>query len=132
MLGMRLRGGQVARLTDGKRRQLGQITVEGRENDLIVGGFVPGSAFPVVERLFRDFEAAVDAQALSVVEQLDAAIAALGLHLCFPDGSQRVDIHDVQIWSDGGISFRLSRRTAASGSGTESVQQVPLAAKRSA
>ncbi len=132
MLGMRLQGGQVARLTDGKRREIGQITIESRENDLIVGRFVPGSAFSAVEQLFKDFEAAADAQALSVVDRLDAAIAALGLHLRIPDGSQRVDVHDVQIWSDRGITLRLSRRAAGAGSGSEAAQQVPLAAKPSA
>lgn len=129
---MQLRGKQIVRLTDGKRRQIGRITIETRENDLIIGKFVPGSAFPAVEQLFRDFEAAADAQALSVVDELDAAIAALGLHLRSLDGSQRIDVQDVQIWSDGGITFRLPRRTAAAGSGTKSLQQVPLAAKPSA
>ncbi len=132
MLGMRLRGGQVARLTDRKRREIGQITIESRENDLIVGKFCPGSAFPAVKQLFRDFEAAVDTQALSVVDELDAASAALGLHLRFSDGAQRINSQDVQIWSDGAITFRLSGRAAASASGTESVQHVPLVAKRSA
>jgi hypothetical protein len=41
------------------------------------------------------------------VEQLDAAIAAVGLHLRLPGTSQPLGIHDVQIWSDGGITCRL-------------------------
>lgn len=128
---MQLRAGQVAQLADRRRRQVGEITIECRENDLITGNFEPSPAFLTVEQLFRDFEEAVNAQALSVVDELDTAIAALGLHLRSPDGSQRINIHDVQIWSDGGISCRLSRRTAASvGTKAESVSQVPLAAKR--
>jgi hypothetical protein len=128
---MQLRGGQVAQLIDGRRRQVGEIMIDSRENELIRGTFVPGPAFPAVEQLFRDFEQAADSQALSVVDELDTAIAALGLCLRSPDGSQRTRIHDVQIWSDGSITCRLAHRAAVSGSaGSESVQQVPLAAKR--
>ncbi len=120
----------MAQLTDRRRRQIGQFTIESRENELIMGRFVPGPAFPAVEQLFRDFEEAANAQALSVVDEFDAKIAALGLCLRSPDGLQRIRIHDVQIWSDGGITCRLARRATASASaGTESVQQVPLAAK---
>jgi hypothetical protein len=57
--------------------------------------------------VFRAFEEAVNSQALAVVDELDAAIATLGLHLRSPDSPQRLDIHDVQIWSDGGITFRM-------------------------
>jgi hypothetical protein len=41
-----------------------------------------GPAFAAVERLFRAFEEAVNAQALGVVDKLDIAIGRLGLRLC--------------------------------------------------
>jgi len=60
-----------------------------------------------MKRLFQDFEAAANLQALSAVDELDTEIAALGLHLRTPDGSQRIKIHDVQIWSDGDMTCKL-------------------------
>jgi hypothetical protein len=110
MLIMQSHAEQLFHLMDTQHRQLGQVTVERAENQLLSGKFVPGLAFPAVEPLFRDFEEAVNAQALGVVDQLDRAIAALGLYLCSPDNSQQTPIHDVQIWSDGNITCRLGRR----------------------
>ncbi len=57
--------------------------------------------------VFQEFEEAVNGQDLGVVERLDSGIAALGLHLRSPEGSLLTDVHDVQIWSDGGISCRI-------------------------
>jgi len=110
---MKLYAEQMVYLIDLQQRQIGQITIERNEEDLIFGKFVPGSDFSIVESLFQDFEEAVSLQALSVVDELDAKIAALGLHLSTPDGSQRIEIHDVQIWSDGDITCKLHDRTLA-------------------
>jgi hypothetical protein len=104
---MQPQAGRTLELLDARQRRIGQLTVEGGEDDLLVGRFVPGPAFPAVERLFRDFEQAVNAQALRVVDQLDADIGALGLQLRPSEGGERLEIHDVQIWSDGGMSCRL-------------------------
>jgi hypothetical protein len=103
---MQLRADQKIVLRDSQQRPLGQIAVERTENDLVFGQFEPGAGFPAVASLFHDFEEAVNLQALAVVDQLDAVIASLGLYLCSPDGSNCLDIHDVQIGSDGSISFR--------------------------
>lgn len=105
--------GQTFHLVDAEQRQLGQIAVEDRKDRLVFGRFAPGPAFPNVERLFRDFEEAVDAQALGVVDDLDAAIARLGLMLRSTDGSDSVEVHDVQIWSDGDVTFQLCSKSAS-------------------
>lgn len=104
---MQLHAGRTIDLIDGEGQQVGQIVIERSEDDLVFGKFMPGPAFPAVQHLFREFEEAVDLQALSVVDELDAAIAALGLHLRSPDSLQRAEIRDVQIWSDGGITCRV-------------------------
>jgi hypothetical protein len=74
---------------------------------LVFGKFAPGPAFSAVQHLFLEFEEVVNLQALSVVDKLDTAIAALGFHLCSPRGLQRIEIHDVQIWNDGNITCRV-------------------------
>jgi hypothetical protein len=112
-------------LLDAEQRPLGQVTIERCEDRLLFGKFVPGPAFPAVEHLFRAFEEAVNAQALSVVEELDAAIAALGLHFRWPEDSQAVAIHDVQIWSDGEMTCRLSGHALAEKNGR--LECTPLA-----
>jgi hypothetical protein len=82
---MQQRAEQIVDLMDTQQRHIGQMQIERQEDDLLVGTFVPGPAFPSVKQLFRDFEEAVDVQALPVIDELDAAIAALGLYLRWPD-----------------------------------------------
>jgi len=89
------------------QRQVGEIVIERSEEKLLFGKFIPGRAFSDVEHLFRDFEKAVNLQALRKVDELDTAISALGLYLKSPDGSQELPINDVQIWSDDSITCRL-------------------------
>ena len=107
MLVTQLYAKQTVHLIDADGRQVGQIVIERSEDKLVFGKFIPGPAFPTVQHLFRDFEEAVNLQALSVVDELDAAIDALGLRLLSPDGSQCVEVHDAQIWSDNSITCRL-------------------------
>ncbi len=104
----------IVDLLDVQQQHIGQMRIERQEDDLLVGTFVPGPAFPSVEQLFRDFEEAVDVQALHVVDELDAAIAALGLHLRWPGTSEPMAIQDVQIWSDGAITCRLCGQSTTS------------------
>ena len=101
-------------LVDTAQRQLGQMQIERQEEDLLSGTFMPGPAFPNVEQLFHEFEAAVEVQALHVLETLDATIAALGLHLQWPDTREPIAIQDVQIWGDGSITCRLCEQSVAS------------------
>ena len=108
---MQLQSEQVIQLIDQQGHLVGQIEIERREENLIFGRFVPGPAFSTIEHLFQEFEEAVDAQALSVVDELDAAIAALGLHVHTPGDSQRREAHDVQIWSDKRVTYRVGSAT---------------------
>jgi hypothetical protein len=93
-------------LLDAHHRQVGEVVVERRGENLLFGEFIADRAFSDLADLFRAFEEAVNLQALRKVDELDAAIAALGLYLRSPDGSQEIAIRDVQIWSDGGITCR--------------------------
>jgi hypothetical protein len=92
-------------LVNAQNESLGQIAVERAENGLVTGAFAASPFFVAVEQIFRDYEEAVNLQSLSVVDELDRQIALLGLGVALPDGP-RVDVEDVQIWSDGAISFR--------------------------
>jgi hypothetical protein len=104
---MQLHTSQLVDLVDAKQRQIGKIRIERQEDDLIFGTFIPGAAFSSVEELFREFEEAVGAQALHVIDELDIAIATLGLHLRCPEVMEPIAIWDVQIWSNGSITCRL-------------------------
>ena len=106
--------GQIVDLMDIEQRQIGQMRIARQEEDLLYGTFVPGPAFPSVEQLFHEFEAAVEVQALHVIETLDAAIAALGLHLQWADAREPIAVQDVQIWSDGSMTCRLCEQSVAS------------------
>ena len=104
---MELQAGQLLELLDAKQRALGQLTLEDRQGDLLLGSFAPGPDFPAVEPLFREFEEAVNAQALSAADRYEAAIGAIGLRLRAPGSSEQMQIKDVQIWRDCGISCRI-------------------------
>jgi hypothetical protein len=108
---MQLQVGHVVYLVDRHGEQMGEIEIERREENLIFGRFIPGPAFSTVRQLFQEFEEAVNLQALGVIDELDTAIAALGLHLQTPCDSQRIEAHDVQIWSDGSITCRVGSTT---------------------
>jgi hypothetical protein len=110
---MQMTTGQTFQMVDAKQRVLGQVVLEDEKDGLIFGKFVPGPAFAETEWLFRKFEEAVDSQALGVVDELDSAIADLGLELRPLDESGRITVHDVQIWSDGDITFYLDTKTAS-------------------
>ncbi len=110
---MQLQAGQIFLLTDAEKHQLGRVAVEKCEKGVIFASFSPAEAFSSVRQLFREFEEAVEAQALAVVDELDRRIAALGLKLYSPDGSRVTNIHDVQIWSDGEVTFQLHAPSAA-------------------
>ena len=106
--------GHIVELVDTEQQQIGQMHIERQEEDLLCGTFVPGPAFPSVAQLFHEFEAAVEVQALHVIETLDAAIAALGLHLQRSIAREPIAVQDVQIWSDGTITCRLCEPPVAS------------------
>ncbi len=120
---MHMRADQKLILRDVRQRPLGQITIGRIEGDLVRGTFAPDAGFAAVARLFRDFEEAVDLQALARVDRLDAAIASLGLFLSSPDGTERLDIRDVQIWSAGSISFRRGVSSSNGFMGSTSANQ---------
>ena len=79
------------------------------EGDLVFGQFTAGVDYPSVAQLFADYMEAANDQLLSVVGELDAAIAGLGLLLRSPEDLPMPSIHDVQIGS-GIITFRTSSR----------------------
>lgn len=106
---MQLQKDAMLHLVDAFYRPVGQIMVEEYENDLISGEFIPGPAFGSMEDLFLSFEEAVEAQAFSMVDELDAQIAVLGLRLYWSSEIPLTEVEDVQIWSDGGITCKLCK-----------------------
>ena len=111
-------------LLDSQERQIGRVLIERIDGDLLLGRFIPGKDFQAVEQLFCDFEEAVNAQALSLVEEIDLAIAALVLHLAQSNGSQEQRVYDVQIWNDGGFSCRLSELAPSSALATSTTSRL--------
>jgi hypothetical protein len=95
-------------LIDAHQRWVGEIEIERIEDNLILGTFTPGPDFPAVAAIFQKFEDAVNAQVLSVLDELDAEIAALGLRLCSPNTTKCSNVDDVQIWSDRNFTCRLA------------------------
>jgi hypothetical protein len=99
-------------LSDRQGHALGSIVIDRIRQDLVFGRFDPGPDYARVRQLFAEYVEAANEQVLSVVGDLDAVIAALGLHLRAANGSGLPAIYDVQI-ADGNITFRT--RTPAPG-----------------
>lgn len=102
---MELQTEQVVQLHDADGNRIGQVVVENVHGDLVFGRFVPGEGFARVEPLFDEFNELVNDQILSLLDEVDARIDALGLHLRAADGPMPA-INDVQI-GGGTINFRL-------------------------
>lgn len=85
--------------------RLGRVEVESITDGLILGEFTPGPDYPEVVHHFRYFEELVDGCVLSLTDQAIAVIDGLGVLIELPTGSYQV--HDTQIYSDGGFSCRL-------------------------
>lgn len=103
---MQLNVGQVLEIIDGQQRLLGTVQVERLQGNLLCGQFRAAAGFADVAELFRQFDEAVNVQALAVLDEIDAAIAALGLQLRLSDSLRTCPIHDVQIYADGAFSCR--------------------------
>jgi hypothetical protein len=104
---MPLSSQQALALWDSQDRELGRVVVDRVEGDLVFGRFTPGPGYPAVERLFAEYVEAANDQLLSIVGELDRAVAALGLHLRSPDKGLRLPpICDVQV-GEGVITFRV-------------------------
>jgi len=103
---MVLQARQTVRLLDRHSRCLGTVAVEQVEGDLVLGTFAVTVDFAPVEPLFSEFVEAADDQLFHRVDELDAIIAGLGLHLEGDNGTLLPAIGDVQI---GGrhVSFRV-------------------------
>lgn len=128
---MALRRQQLLHLADKQERDLGRLVIDRIEGDLVFGQFTPGPDCPQIERLFAEFVEAANQQLFSVVGELDAAISALGLHLCSPDGDGVPAVQDVQIGS-GVINFRIrSQDTEAQQPGRPEATPLPTSALRS-
>jgi hypothetical protein len=104
---MQPQSGETFQLVDAQQRRLGWMALESNDGGLLSGTFTPGPDYPAVRPLFRAFEEAAELQALSAVDRLDATLASLGLRLCPQGGASPVPVHDVQIWSDGGMTCRV-------------------------
>ena len=102
---MSLQRQQQLSLVDGHDRDLGRVVIDRIDGDLVFGQFTPGPDYPRAERLFAEYVEAANEQLLSVVGELDAAIAALSLRLHSAEAAALPAIYDVQIGT-GVITFR--------------------------
>ncbi len=104
---MQPQAGETLEVMDGQEQHLGWMALESDDAGLLSGRFTPGPHYAAVQPLFRAFEEAVELQGLSAVDRLDARLASLGLQLRSAINAVPIPVHDVQIWSDGGMTCRV-------------------------
>lgn len=99
--------GRAVGLTDAAGRDIGRLAVEEVEGNQLLGTFTPGPDYPAVEPVFRHLAEVVEQQSFSYLDAAEAAVAALGVAVRGGGEGDPVPVHDVQIYPDGGASFRL-------------------------
>ena len=99
-------------LSDAAHRDLGQVCDVNRSGNRVFGTFIPGADYGSVETQFQHLEEVIEGQILSLLDSAQAEIANLGIRQA--NGSP---LQDVQIFSDGGISFREVPDVGRNGSG---------------
>ncbi|OJT25778.1 hypothetical protein BO221_07960 [Archangium sp. Cb G35] len=82
-------------------------TVEVSEHSGLYSGSIDLSRTPSrILELFRDYEELVNGQVLSLLDDADARLNALGISF-HTDDQEPLRIHDLQVYpSDGAVSFR--------------------------
>jgi hypothetical protein len=115
---MTLRCQQHLQLADRQGHDIGNVVIDRIQGNLVFAHFRPGPDYARVGPLFAEYVEAANEQLLSVVGELDAAIAALGLHLRAANGSDWPAIQDVQI-GDGIATFRIQEPSLAGPSGDQ-------------
>lgn len=91
-------------------RNLGQLQLESMTEKVCCGTFVEGPDFDSVRELFRELDDVVNNQLLANVDQVTDRIASLHPKL-FLSGTS-IPIYDLQIYNDGGVSFRMQPERA--------------------
>ena len=98
---------QTARLLDSDSGHLGDVAIERIEANRLYGRLSRVRDFAAVETLFLDLEEAVNGQVFSIVDRLCGEIDRLGLRLTSPDGTDRLEVTDVQIMNGNELCCRV-------------------------
>lgn len=96
----------VYAVSDAAGRDLGTVAVDRVEGELVGGEFTPGPDYPAVEATFNSYSDVVEQQSFSFLDEVEAAVARLGITVRGADG-RPIPVSDVQIYRDGAASFRL-------------------------
>lgn len=107
---MAFQAGQVLTLSDSQGHALGTVTIERIEPEWISGPFVPGPDYPVVEPLFQRFQELADDFVLSLIDEAEDAILALGLQLRYSADGWPIEPATVQIWDSNVLAFKEGPR----------------------
>ena len=98
---------QTVRLIDSDGRHLGDVSLARIEGNRVFGRFSRGQDFAAVEALFRDWEEAVNDQMFTLVDRLSGEIDRLRLRLTSPDGSEQLQLCDVQLTNEYELCCRV-------------------------
>ena len=91
--------GDTLLLRDGVGEPLGELTVQESRDGAWCGPFAPASGYAGVRALFVEWTRLVNEQCLSLVDAVDAKIAAIGIS-AFHNG-EPLPVRDVQIYDEG-------------------------------
>ena len=98
---------QDVQLMDVRGHRLGSVAIQRIEGDRVFGRFSAGPDFAAVEGMFQQFEDAVNDQLFPEADRVGRQIDQLGLRLSSADGSETLQLGDVQIMNGSDFLCRI-------------------------
>ncbi|MCI0637929.1 MAG: hypothetical protein L0Y70_02575 [Gemmataceae bacterium] len=100
--------GQKYSLLDSNYALIGEVAIQMHKNGWYFGAFTSAPGFEKVKALFEEHTEIVNDQVLSLIDDVEQKIAALGLHLLVDGGGRVPPICDVQIGNNS-INFHVQQ-----------------------
>ncbi len=94
-------------LVDAQERMLALIEIESMKGDVYCGQIIKNSFATEIQTIFDEFDEIVNGQMFSFLDEIEAKIHSLDLRVVEHLGYPPIPVNDLQISTDGGISFRV-------------------------
>lgn len=124
---------QELHLVDAQGNPLGSVSIDRIEGDQVFARFCAAAGFARVQLNFREFEEAVNDQLFHEADRLSREIDSLGLRLASVDGTNSLQLEDVQIMNDTDLSCRVPNLglTQSKQEATHAMVRTPPTTRRS-
>lgn len=100
-------------LIDSQKNILAKITVSKIDGNLYIGTITDDYLPDNIRQTFLRYQEIINGQMFSLLDDIETEISRFGLAVSQPDSLKPLKIFDLQMMSDGKISFRVSKTESA-------------------